>query len=360
LALYTVALSKWLSATGRAAVLGAGTVLLFHTSYLTLVAAPVLWGVFLVRAHCDLRSSAIAPIALILFAAVVACLPQLYVMLTAHWSSYVITHSFSVLYSIVQSVSTLALGTAVFPIDYLPALFLSLLGAACVSSLNTNLHDDYVRVLLGSVLLGLILLIVTRIGIEGRNAVFLYPIALVLIALAISRAPKLVRYPAMAVLVVFQLTAVYNFVFHHDTSKGSFNAPFARAMAEISGIKSGCSGTLHVFTRDPVLSHLMLTAGENVSSPYARSTSKTISVRKDDCVVVVHTFRAAPVPDLIALTESQLRPESFLKLQATNLEYDRFHAIKSWLSGDSYPDYYITIDVYRALRDATLSDWFFL
>src|SRR5436190_13391553 len=55
LVLYSIALSKWLSMTSRAAILAVGTVILFYTSYLTWVAAPILWGSFIATSIQDLR-----------------------------------------------------------------------------------------------------------------------------------------------------------------------------------------------------------------------------------------------------------------------------------------------------------------
>jgi len=360
LVLYTVALLKRPSVTARAAVLGIGTVFLFHTAYLTIVAAPVLWGTFLARSLHNLRPSCVARIALILFAVVIACLPQLYVMVTVHLPSYAGSHSYSVLYSIAQSISTLALGTAVFPIDYVPALFLLGLTATAVSSLKSILHDEYFAVLFGGTLLGFILLIITRLGIEGRNAVFLYPIALTLIVLAISRSASWIRFPAMVSLVLFQIVSVYGFVFHHDTAKGSFNTPFAQTMREISKTRSACQGRAYIFTHDPVLTYLMQKAGENVSSPYASSDTKIFFVHERDCVFVVRTYRGSILPALLAQYDNQLIPESFRKTQTINLGYDRFHAIKSWLGNEPFPDYYIAIEVYDVLHDASVPDWFSL
>jgi hypothetical protein len=308
----------------------------------------------------ELRPSCIARVALILFAVVIACLPQLYVMVTVHMSFYATTHSFSVLYSIVQSISTLALGTAVFPIDYVPDLFLLLLAAASISSLKIIIQDEYVAVLFGGTLLGLILLIITRLGIEGRNAVFLYPIALTLSVLAISRSITWIHRPAIVSLVLFQIVSVYGFVFHHDTAKGSFNAPFAQTMREISKTKDACQGRTHIFTRDPVLSYLMQKSNENVSSPYAPSNSTVISVHQRDCIVIIRTYRAALLPDPLAQFDNQLKHETFRKAQTTNLGYDRFHAIKAWLSNEPFPDYYVTIEVYDVLHDASVPDWFSL
>ena len=360
LVLYTVALSKRPSVTVRAAVLAIGTVFLFHTSYLTIVAIPILWGTFLARSLHYLRPPCAARIALIFFAAIIACVPQLYVLATVHLPVYATSHSWSVWDSTVQSISTLALGTAVFPIDYVPALFLLTLTAAFVSSIKNILHDKYFSMLFGGTLLGLILLIITRLGIEGRNAVFLYPIALTLIVLAISRSITWIRRPAMVSLVLFQIVSVYGFVFHHDTAKGSFNTPFAQTMREISNTRSACQGRTYIFTHDPVLTYLMQKEDENVSSPYAPSDAKTFSVRERDCIVIVRTYRGMIPPNVLAQYGNQLKPESFRKAQTINLGYDRFHTIKAWLGNEPFPDYYIAIEAYDVLHDASVSDWYFL
>jgi hypothetical protein len=151
LILYTFALSSRPSITTRAAILAFGSAFLFHTSYLAIVAAPVLWGTFFVTSFHDLQIARVKVI-LIISAAVLVCLPQLFVLATVHLPSYIDTDSFSlsVPYSIAQSFSTLILGNAVFPIDYIPGLFLLALSIAAVTSIRTVLREKYSALLLGS------------------------------------------------------------------------------------------------------------------------------------------------------------------------------------------------------------------
>src|SRR5262249_54591461 len=205
LALYVVALSPRPSITARAAILTVGTVFLFYTAYLTPVAAPVLWGTFLAVSFRDLRRIDIARIAMMLVAGAFACLPQLYVLFTVHLPIYANQgNSFSMARAFGESAATLAVGTAVFPIDYVPLLFILLLAAACTASARRLLRDRDVAVLLGGVLLGFVLLVLFRLGVEGRNAVLLYPIALTLIVVAICRSPDWIRVPAAAMLLLLQ------------------------------------------------------------------------------------------------------------------------------------------------------------
>ena len=274
LVLYTIALSNWLSFVGRIAILAVGTVFLFYTSYLTVVAAPVLWGTCLIVSFKELRPSDIARATIILLAVAIVCLPQFYILLSVHLPYYSTSHSFSVAYSIVQSAAALTVGNAIFPIDYIPGLFLILLGVAGVSSIRKILRDDYAAVLFYGILAGFTLLSVVRLGVEGRNAVFLYPVALTLIVLAISRSALWIRVPATTTLVLLQIISVYNFVLHRDTAKGSFNTPFPQAVREISALNKGCAGKTYVFTYDPVLTYLVTQVGGTVSSPYIRSVYK--------------------------------------------------------------------------------------
>ena len=354
LVLYTVALSKKPSVTARAAILAIGTVFLFHTSYLTIVAAPVLWGTFVVRLLPDLRRPDIVRIALILFVTMIACLPQLYVMVTVHFPIYVSTNSFPVLYSIALPIATLTLGNAVFPIDYIPGLFLLLLAFTFVFSIKSILRDNYAAILFGGTLLGMILLVVTPPGVEGRNAAFLYPIALTLIVLMISRSVSWIRLPAMASLVLLQITSVYGFVFHYNTAKGSFNTPFAQTMHEISNASRTCEGQTYVFTHDPVLTYLLEEAGGKVSSIYAPSKIGTLFVRKKDCVLVVRTYRGTMPLDLFTQYGNQFKSETFCKIGTINLGHDRFHTIKTWIGREPSPDYYIAIKSYDVLHDASV------
>lgn len=57
LVLFTVAMSKRPSVVARASFLAVGTVLLFHISYLTVVAGAVLWAVFFTTSFSELRQT---------------------------------------------------------------------------------------------------------------------------------------------------------------------------------------------------------------------------------------------------------------------------------------------------------------
>jgi hypothetical protein len=227
-----------------------------------------------------------------------------------------------------------------------------------VASITKILRDEYGAVLLYGILFGFTLLSFLRLGVEGRSAVFLYPIALTLIVLAIARSASWIRIPATTTLVLLQIISVYNFVFHHDTAKGSFNTPFPQALREISSLTRACIGKTYVFTDDPVLTYLVVQAGGRASSPYVWSDASEILVREMDCVLVVDTYLVFRPPNLYAQFNSSLSSERFRITQTLNLGYDRFHAIKTWISNEPFPEYHIAIKAYEALHDVPVSDWY--
>jgi len=301
-----------------------------------------------------------------ILAGVVACLPQIYVLLTVHLPVHQgnlmgsAPYLYSLLYSIPQSISTLTIGDAVFPIDYVPCLFLLLLAIAFLFSARRIFSDANFLMLFGGAFLGFILLVVTGIGFEGRNAAFLYPITLTLMVLAISRSAYWIRMPAMTVLVLLQMISVFDFVLHRDTAKGSFNTPFAQAMSEISTLSRTCPGSPYVLTHDPVLAYLVEEVGGRVSSPYVPSDATDLSLREKDCVLVVHTSRGVLPPKLYARFMSPLSPEDYRETQTVHLGYDRFHTRKAWIGNETFPGYYITIVAYEALHRAAAPDWYHL
>jgi hypothetical protein len=362
--LYTVALSERQSIITRAAILAVGSVFLFHTSYMTLVAAPVLWVTFVITSYRELQSIVIARrVALILLIAVIVCLPQAYVLLTMHLPYFFGTlmggapYSLSLLHSFLLSTASLTIGSAVFPIDFVPGFFVLMLAVASVSSARRMLRDNNVVVLLGGILLGYILVVVTGLGSDGRGAVFLYPIAMTLMVIAISRSALWIRWPAMASFVLLQIMSVYGFVMHRDTAKGSYNTPFQQAMHEIGHLTGMCPGSTIVLTHDPVLTYLMEDAGDKVLSPYETGVSETRVLREQDCVLIIHTYRGVFDTASSARFNRPLAPDDFRLSQTFNLGYDRFHMIKSWIAKEPFPEYYITIDTYGVLHDTSIRDW---
>jgi hypothetical protein len=152
--------------------------------------------------------------------------------------------------------------------------------------------------------------------------------------------------------------SVYGFVFHHDTAKGSFNTPFAEAMRELSSLNRACSGQMHVFTHDPVLTYLVEQVGGRVSSPYAQTDTERILAHERDCILMIHTYRGLLPPDVFAQYSSRLDSEHFRNIRTINLGYDRFHTVKTWIGNELFPKYYITIDAYDVLHDVSISDWY--
>jgi hypothetical protein len=354
--LYTVALSRWLSIVARAATLAAGSAILFYISYLALVASPILWASFILSSAKELTARAIARIILILVAATIFCLPQLYVFTTAHLL-LASGQTGSILFSAAQSISTLTIGNAVFPLNYIPGLFFLFLAAAAVSSVKRIVKDEILVLILGGVLVGVILLVFSGVGVKGRNAVFLYPAALVLVVTSILRSTLWIRLPALSALVVLHLSSVYGFVFHLNTAKGSYNTPFSKAVEEIGRLRTKCPGRSYNFTHDPVLTYLLEQIGDNVSSPYHPSDMRTLFLRQNDCVIIAHTYHGA-VPVKVFMKYSEpLDPQRFRVTGTIHLGYDRFHELKARIGKESFPEFYLAINVYEALNDVYLPDW---
>lgn len=358
LALYVVALSPRPSVTARAAILTIGTVFLLYTAYLAPVAGAVLWGTFLTVSFRDLRRGDIVRVAAMVAAGAIACLPQLYVLFTVHLPIYVGQgNSFSIVRAFGESASALTVGTAVFPIDYVPLLFMLLLALACAASAKRVLRDPEVSVLLGGVVLAFVLLVLSGIGVQGRTGVAFYPIALTLIVVVICRSPNWIRIPAGAMLVILQAMSVHNFVLHSDTQKGSFNTPFGQAARVIDNLTSACAGKSYIFTHDPVLTYLLQEAGRTVSSPYADAETEVLPLHEKDCVVLVVTYRGALPVAWYREHMKPLAPENFHQNRIIYLAPDRFNAIKSRIANDSFPMYYITIGSYDVLHDTSTPSW---
>jgi hypothetical protein len=365
LILYTIALSKMLSVTARLITLTAGTIFLFHTAYVTVIAAPLLWGTFFFTSMHEVRPILFSRVVPIIIVGAAACAPQLYFLIAVHWPLALETggfqgrapYLFGLLYSVLQTVSTLTVGNAVFPIDYLPCFFLILLAAASISSEARIVRDPKVTVIFYGLVFSVLLLVVTNLGYEGRTAAFLYPVSVVLIVLSICRSAIWIRWPAMVILIFLQIMSVYNYVFHRDTAKGSYNTPFLQAMDEIRKLTRTCPGDTVVFTHDPVLTYLIDRAGGKISSPYETKTTERLSVHKNDCVVIADTYRGSFEPSQYAEYTRPLDPKDFRMVKTIDLGYDRFHAVKSWISKEPFPRYYITIDLYDVLNDDFINDW---
>jgi hypothetical protein len=97
-----------------------------------------------------------------------------------------------------------------------------------------------------------------------------------------------------------------------------------------------------------------------VSSPYEPSDTNELAVREKDCILVVDTYRGVLPAKLYQQFISPLSSERFRNTQTLNLGYDRFHVIKAWIGNEPFPEYYITINVYEALQNLAMADWYHL
>ena len=255
-----------------------GSVLLFHTGYLAVIAAPLLgfaWALRLIRERRPIpwRAAAVA-----CGAAVVVCLPQAWVLLHVHLANQSDQRG-GLAISLIQTATTLLLGNAVQPLSVLAVLMTATMLAALVAVIRRQPRG--ILPLVGLAALGFALLVASGLGYKPRNAVFLALALLPAMAAGLAALPRWPRWAALALVALFQVRGYANVALHEGTAKRSFNTPYPLLVDQVAAWQHRCPA-LVVSHGDPVLGYL-LGPGVRQSGPFAPAAQH---LRNGDCLVV--------------------------------------------------------------------------
>jgi hypothetical protein len=237
-----LALVLWgrMKALPALAVLSGLGALMFHIGYLAVIACPLLGVVWYWRYRSELDWKAARGAALILLAAAALCLPQLLVLLRVHLAYPLETQVGSVAMSLVQTLFTVALGNAIFPLNPLPLAVLAVSGLTLLWSLRTLRPGSPLLALWALVLLGCAVMVLSGLGLKPRNSIYLTIALLPLLASALAALPMKLRIPALLLTGIFMLQGMANVALHQGTDKRSFNTPHRAIVATITAMAGRC------------------------------------------------------------------------------------------------------------------------
>ena len=280
----------------RLAVAALVSIVLFHTGYLAVIAAPLLWLAWLWRQRAEGRIRWRA----LTFAAgatVLACTPQAVVLWTVHLPNQAVQRG-SLAASAVQTGTTLILGNAVQPLAPLPIAA----GLLILSALVLAWRQRPILPLATLCALGAVLLAASGLGYKPRNAEFLALALLPVLATGLTALPRRWQPAAFALIALFQLRGYANVALHEGTAKRSFNTPYTLIVERVRQWGADCPAVV-VSHGDPVLAHL-LGPGIRQQGPFAPAGQ---ALRPGDCLLVEDGIASAPSPadrDWIAARDS--------------------------------------------------------
>lgn len=336
--------------TSAVAVSAAGTVL-FHLNYLAVIAAPALALVACLRhgraagrSDCIKSSAAVA-------AGLIACIPQALVLVRVHLA-YDGPQSGGLMMSLAQTGGTVLLGSAVFPLHPLALLFAA--GAAVTIAWHLRRHGLAMlrRPEVTVLMVCGVAMVASGLGYRHRNSLYLYPLALVVLAQALAELPRLPRVGAGALAAAFQLLGMAHVVGHHGTVKRSFDTPYPLAVATIERLARPCSQAL-VVHHDAVLDHLLNTAGVPQDSSW-RGIPRARNLPRGSCLIVVDGYAVGFPPDLLVRWRARVRSSALRRDAVERLGHDPYAGLKSRLSGEPVPEAMLVVFRYRVERNYVL------
>lgn len=204
-------------------------------------------------------------------------------------------------------------------------------------------------------LLGVALLLLTRLGGKFRNYLLLAPLqSLALILAAPSRSRPFAVGLGLVVLANFW--GVVNVVRHQDTSKNSWNLPVMQVVQAVQEQARGCPPGTRVFVHDPAIGHHLRHAGFRISGPYSGPYSGPADApiaSLQACLFVIETYagtidRGKHAQMTQDLRQLQARAAS---VQRQTFGRDRFHAWKQRLD-DRYRETLVELSFLRDVRGA--------
>jgi hypothetical protein len=335
--------------------LWAGLAVLFHIGYAVLVIGPavVLYAGLLRRQRLRMELPACLAGAAV---AGVACVPQL-----LHFLAFHLPNLSSQVSTLPRSFAGLALhtfnGQAFYPVSLAGVVSIAAnLGVFVLLIKHPRICQRPISVLF---LTGCLLLAVSKLAGKFRNLVMLTPFQGVVStdAFASSRS-SLVKGALLALMFVAQLLGIYNVAAHVDTTKGSWNTPYAEVLRAVHADGIGCRRTI-VFTKDAVLLHELARLGYSVARERTATQPPSSPISTDDCIVELQTFRGSMSPQ-----DFQTLFGDFKRLRASfvisrRFGADRFARFKRRFDSD-VPDYYVTETLYRgAVNPESLASWLY-
>lgn len=237
-----LALVLWsrMSALASLAVLAGLGAVMFHIGYLAVIACPLLGMVWYWRYRREIDWATARKAAPILLFAGALCVPQLLVLLRVHLAYPIETQVGSVPMSLAQTVFTVGIGNALFPLNPLPLAVLATFGAALGWSLRKLRPDSPEIGLWALVVLGSAIMVLSGLGLKPRNGLYLTIALLPLLASALAALALPLRIPVLLLAAVFMLQGMANVALHHGTDKRSFNTPHRAIVATIESMAGKC------------------------------------------------------------------------------------------------------------------------
>lgn len=344
------------SRAARTVVLGVGSVCLFYLSYAAFCAIPVLLIIHIARDLRDWKRREVAILIGVGAAALLICLPQLVVFIHVHMHNQD-SQTGAPLQAVIQTGMTLLLGNSVFPIAPLPLAFGAIVAWVIALLLWRRQTSSVDRLAIGALFAGLLLMAASGVGIKPRNSVYLLPLVYLLVSAAIAALQSRPRIAATAAVTIYQLLGVWDVVAHENTIKQSYNTDYPGIVARVEGWSTMCARIV-TFNHDPVLTYLLERRGMAQSSPYFSAIQPpTIPIRAGDCVAVVRTYHGIIPADRLERAYRAIGQEKWVRLVSLDIDPDRYHAVKAWLSHDSFPSFYVHVDVLKASEPRSLTSW---
>ncbi|MCW1383854.1 hypothetical protein OLX02_13600 [Novosphingobium sp. KCTC 2891] len=333
------------SLTSGAAALAVGGVLLFHTNYLAALAVPPLALVVCLRHGAAAGTAERWRAAAVLLAGALACLPQAWVMARVHMADGA-EQTGSLGQALAQAGSTAVLGNAVFVAAPLALAFALVSLVALALAVTKPEWRRAAMPLLVPLIVSGGLLVLSGVGYRGRNAVFLHPLWLLLVARALAASPRWLQGVGLAAALAMAALGLRNVAIHDGTMKRSFNTPYAAAMERLRAQAQACRAAT-VIHHDPVLGVLLAQAGMPQREAFMEQRAP-VMLQPGDCLLAVHGWRGPRDPGRMAAWEASFRAPALVSAGRQPLGRDADAAMKARLSGESLDEAYLVLEPLRA------------
>ncbi len=315
--------------------LSVGSALLVYLSYAALILVPAVWTVaFLQRPDRRMGMAFAAGV-------VLAVAPQLKIFLEVHLAN-----------ATGASWRNAALGAAIHLSSSQGAMPISpfglaLIGAnllllvAALGNWRSMLRRSEVR-LFG---LGAVGLLVTRLSGAMRTLVTLASLqGLVQSTVFGDRLAGHLKRVTFVLLAVGNLGGLYNVMTHQDTTKGSWNTPYARILEAFAAATATCPKVV-ALTHDPVLRYSLEKRVETIDVDADGDWKRALMPSLKTCVVAFETFRGTlPRSTWLAYGEAVAKRDGPRETHAFG--WDAFASYKRWVDAD-VPDFYVTMTTFR-------------
>ena len=337
-------------------------VMLTYMSYLSLIVIPVTYlNYFLLtkrRYLGELIFSVISYLLLISY--------QVYILFTVHMVNADMQR-LSILKSFFITAMSIFTGSAIFPFEPVAVIFsvtiFTLLFIYIFRVLNGEIkaHELFIPLLIFFII-NIILLTFSELGGKARNSIYLNVLLMMIVPIIIDTMDRKYRALILVIGAIFLVFNINNLINQKNTIKSSINLPMEDLLKHVSSVQKSEDQNIFIYTHDSVISYYLDNDNYKLLSYYGlvKDRNSLFHGKKGDIVIILETYHGSIGENFYQKNikgHNEIIAENLTNIEISELGYDKWYKIKSYINGGPVPEYLVNIIKGNLLDDYLLTNY---